>query len=50
MMHDRPKETDEKEESKYECLKCGNIMVAASHPGDCEGCGGGMVGREVSLE
>ena len=49
-MHDLPKETDEETEREYECLKCGHIMVAASHPGDCEECGGGTVGREVPLE
>lgn len=35
--------------SKYECLQCGNIEEAASHPGSCE-CGGEYQNRAKSLE
>ncbi|WP_251328404.1 rubrerythrin-like domain-containing protein [Haloplanus pelagicus] len=35
--------------SKYECLKCGRIVEATSHPGTCE-CGGEFQNRSKSLE
>jgi len=35
--------------SKYECLQCGDIVEANSHPGDCE-CGGEYQNRAKSLE
>lgn len=42
--------TDANDGAEYECLNCGHIVVAESHPGDCPECDGGMVGRSVSLE
>ena len=36
-------------ESTYECLQCGKIVSAKSHPGVCE-CGGEFQNREKSLE
>lgn len=41
---------EESSESKYECLQCGNIVEAESHPGDCPECGGGVQDRAVPLE
>ena len=49
-MHDLPNDTDDKTESKYECLKCGEIIVSEDHPVDCPECEGGMVGRDEALE
>lgn len=36
--------------SKYECLNCGTIVTAESHPGECHDCGGGFQNRAMSLE
>ncbi|MFD1599290.1 rubrerythrin-like domain-containing protein [Halobellus rarus] len=36
-------------ESTYECLQCGEIVSAKSHPGGCE-CGGEFQNRGKSLE
>ena len=47
-MHDIADDPDR--QSTYECLQCGTIVVADSHPGDCEGCGGVMQDRAKSLE
>lgn len=47
-MHDVPDETTA--ESTYECLRCGNIVVKDSHPGECEECGGSFQNRANSLE
>lgn len=49
-MHDLPEDTDDATESAYECLKCGEIVVAEVHPVDCPECGSEMVGRDMALE
>lgn len=36
--------------STYECLGCGNLVTADSHPGTCDDCGGGFQNRAMSLE
>ena len=36
--------------SNYECLKCGDIVTAATHPGECPECGGDFQNRAKSLE
>lgn len=35
--------------STYECLQCGKIVEAKTHPGDCT-CGGEFHNRAKSLE
>jgi len=35
--------------SKYECLQCGIIVEAKTHPGECD-CGGEFHNRAKSLE
>jgi len=35
--------------SAYECLNCGTIETADSHPGECD-CGGEFQNRAKSLE
>ncbi|QLG63657.1 rubrerythrin-like domain-containing protein [Halorarum salinum] len=42
--------TDEGVESAYECLQCGTIVTADSHPGQCPDCGAEMQNRAMSLE
>ncbi|UHQ96151.1 rubrerythrin-like domain-containing protein [Natrinema halophilum] len=37
-------------ESTYECLQCGEITQAMSHPGSCSECGGDIQNRANSLE
>lgn len=34
----------------YECLSCGNRIVADSHPGDCSDCGASYRNRNMPLE
>lgn len=36
--------------SKFECLKCGLIVEAETHPGKCPECGGDFQNRAKSLE
>jgi len=36
--------------SEYECLKCGKIVEAETHPGTCDECGGDYQDRAKSLE
>lgn len=36
--------------SKYECLECGTIVEAETHPGECSDCGGDFQNRAKSLE
>lgn len=36
--------------SVYECLKCGKIVEARTHPGECSECGGDFQNRAKSLE
>lgn len=48
-MYDIP--TDTITPSEYECLYCGSIVTADTHPGDCLDCGdGGFQNRAMSLE
>lgn len=47
-MYDVP--TDPEVEAKYECLKCGEIVEADSHPVACPECGCAMQNRANSLE
>ena len=47
-MYDVP--DDPETESAYECLRCGTIVTAMSHPGRCPDCGAGMQNRAMSLE
>jgi hypothetical protein len=42
-------ENDPDSVSEYECLQCGTIVEAESHPGRCE-CGGEFHNRAKSLE
>lgn len=37
-------------DSTYECLRCGELVTAGSHPGPCPECGGGFQDRAMSLE
>ncbi len=37
-------------ESTYECLGCGTIVTADTHPVECDDCGGSMRDRAMSLE
>lgn len=38
-------------ESEYECLECGTIVTAETHPGECPECGGNsFTNRAKSLE
>jgi len=46
--HMRPS-VDVPESDQYECLECGTIVEARSHPGECE-CGGEFQNRAKSLE
>lgn len=48
MMHDV--ETDPEAEDTYECLRCGELVEAESHPVACPECGGAMQNRANSLE
>ncbi len=51
MPHGQDAEGDTSEiESVYECLQCGNLVKAKSHPGDCPECGGNFQNRAKSLE
>lgn len=34
----------------YECLRCGDVIAADSHPGDCEDCGASYRNRNMPLE
>ncbi|MCU4716460.1 rubrerythrin-like domain-containing protein [Halapricum hydrolyticum] len=42
-------ENDPESASEYECLQCGTIVQATTHPGACE-CGGDFHNRAKSLE
>jgi hypothetical protein len=42
-------ENDPESTSTYECLQCGRVVEATSHPGTCE-CGGEFQNRAKSLE
>lgn len=41
---------DPDEEYRYECLRCGAITAADSHPGDCGDCGAGLRNRRMPYE
>lgn len=47
-MHDAPTNTDA--DDQYECLECGEIIEADSHPVECPECECGMQKRANSLE
>lgn len=47
-MHDLPEEPDVK--NRYECLQCGELLLAETHPLDCPECGSVMQGLKNSLE
>jgi rubrerythrin len=36
--------------SEYECLDCGELLVARSHPGSCPQCGSTPRNRSMSFE
>ncbi len=36
--------------SEYECLQCGHLVEARTHPGECSNCGGDFQNRAKSLE
>ena len=36
--------------SEYECLQCGNVAKAKTHPGECPECAGDFQNRAKSLE
>lgn len=42
-------ENDPDSSSSYECLRCGTMVAADSHPGGCD-CGGEFQNRAKSLE
>jgi len=46
---DLENENDPESVSAYECLQCGKIVDATTHPGTC-GCGGDFQNRAKSLE
>lgn len=48
MVHDVP--GDPEADSTYECLRCGELIEARSHPGECPACGGTVQDRAMSLE
>lgn len=51
MPHDQDIEDDTSEiSSEYECLQCGKIVTAETHPGKCPDCGGEFQNRAKSLE
>lgn len=47
--HDIEGENDPESPSEYECLQCGTIVEAKTHPETCE-CGGEFQNRAKSLE
>lgn len=49
MPHGQDIENDPDYLPTYECLQCGTILEAESHPGSCE-CGGDFQNRAKSLE
>lgn len=50
MPHGKDTEDDTSEiESTYECLDCGDMTEAETHPGECD-CGGEYQNRAKSLE
>lgn len=49
MPHGQDLEDDSDEPHTYECLQCGEIVEAETHPGECE-CGGSFQDRAKSLE
>ncbi|WP_207591846.1 rubrerythrin-like domain-containing protein [Halomontanus rarus] len=51
MPHDQDVEGDTSEiSSEYECLQCGKIVGAETHPGSCPDCDGEFQNRAKSLE
>lgn len=50
MPHDHDYKEEPTEKSTYECLRCGHIVEANSHPGPCDECGGEFRNRANSLE
>lgn len=51
MPHGQDIENDTAEiTSTYECLQCGEIVTARTHPGACSQCGGEYQNRAKSLE
>lgn len=48
VMHDLRE--DPEMESTYECLNCGSLVTAPTHPGDCPDCEGPFQNRAMSLE
>ena len=49
MPHGQDLDDRRDEPRTYECLQCGTIDVAETHPGNCE-CGGSFQDRAKSLE
>ena len=49
MPHGQDLDDDRTTPSKYECLKCGTIVEAETHPNICD-CGGDFQSRANSLE
>ncbi|WP_436924125.1 rubrerythrin-like domain-containing protein [Halosimplex amylolyticum] len=50
MPHNLDLPADPATPSTYECLVCGTIVEAESHPGDCTECDGEFQNRAMSLE
>lgn len=46
----RDVEYDTEGEYEYECLQCGDVIVAVSHPGECSDCGGTLRNRGMPYE
>ncbi|QPV65151.1 rubrerythrin-like domain-containing protein [Halosimplex litoreum] len=50
MPHHQDVADDAETKSTYECLVCGTIVKAESHPGECSECDGEFQNRAMSLE
>ncbi|RQG88900.1 rubrerythrin-like domain-containing protein [Natrarchaeobius halalkaliphilus] len=51
MPHEQDVEGDTADiDSEFECLQCGTIVTAETHPGTCDDCGGDFQNRAKSLE
>jgi rRNA maturation endonuclease Nob1 len=49
-MRTRDPDYDADEDYEYECLTCGGIVRASSHPGGCDDCGSAMRNRGMPYE
>lgn len=49
-MTTRDPDYDSDDEYRYECLWCGTLVSAVSHPGDCSDCGTAFRNRRMPYE